>query len=157
MREQHDSLVTGKLVMTQLHTGDSDLLEDYKLKVAFATDQVNRLQTQFQVMLTLESAAATALVLSNSGSLSPGAKWIAALELALSIVWLMLGVAGRERADDNRRGVEDAGSAWAETSAALAGKYQPVGANQKHIRVAVAGPASLILCWLGFLIFLVTR
>jgi hypothetical protein len=143
--------------MTQLHSGDSDLLEDYKLKVTFAIDQVNRLQTQFQVMLTLESVAATALVLSNSGSLSPGAKWIAALELALSIVWLMLGIAGRERADDNRRCVEDAGNAWAQTSAALSDDYHPVGASQKHIRVAVAGPASLILCWLGFLMFLVAR
>lgn len=140
-----------------LPSGDSDLLEDYKLKVAFATEQVNRLQTQFQVMLTLESAAATALVLSNSGSLSPGAKWIAALELVLSIAWLMLGIAGRERADDNRQRVEEAGNAWAATAPAIRQDYRPVGAKQKHIRVAITGPAALIACWLGFLIFLIVR
>jgi hypothetical protein len=28
------------------------LLEDYKLKASYAVDQTNRMQTQFQVMLT---------------------------------------------------------------------------------------------------------
>lgn len=32
------------------------LLEDYKLKAAYATEQIGRMQTQFQVALTLESA-----------------------------------------------------------------------------------------------------
>src|SRR4051812_34333238 len=63
------------------------LLEDYKLKVAFATDQINRLQTQFQVMLTLQTALATALIVSKSGSLNSGAKWIALLEAVLSLAW----------------------------------------------------------------------
>jgi hypothetical protein len=134
----------------------SDLLEDYKLKVTFATDQINRLQTQFQVMVTLESAVATALIVSNSGSLSQGAKWIALLEVVLSVGWLMIGWAGRQRADDNRRAVEVVGQAWA-MSANLTWTYKPVGAGQKSIRIALLGPAVLLVGWLVFFLFLVLR
>jgi hypothetical protein len=134
----------------------ADLLEDYKLKVTFATDQINRLQTQFQVMITLESAVATALIIFNSGALSQGAKWIALLEVVLSVGWLMIGRAGRLRADDNRRAVEDAGEAWG-MSANLAPTYKPVGADQKPIRIALLGPAGLLAGWSVFFLFLVLR
>jgi hypothetical protein len=134
----------------------ADLLEDYKLRVAFAGDQVNRLQTQFQVMLTLESGVAAALVLSNTGSLSPGARWIALLELVLSVVWLMIGHAGRERAQDNRRDAEKAGQAWAQ-AANLGDSYEPVGQGQKGIRIAVLGPLALVLAWAILFVFLVAR
>src|SRR4051812_49368083 len=89
------------------------LLEDYKLKVTFATEQINRLQTQFQVMIALESALATALIVSNTGSLTTGAKWIALLEAGLSAAWLMIGWVGRKRALSHRTDLEDAGYAWA--------------------------------------------
>jgi hypothetical protein len=134
----------------------SDLLEDYKLKVTFATDQISRLQIQFQVMITLESAVATALIVSNSGSLSQGAKWIALLEVVLSVGWLMIGWAGRQRADDNRHAVEEAGQAWG-AAANLTSPYKPVGAGQKSIRIALLGPAVLLVGWLAFFLFLALR
>ncbi len=42
------------------------LLEDYKLKVSMADNQIGRLQTQFQILLALESLLATALIVSNT-------------------------------------------------------------------------------------------
>jgi hypothetical protein len=132
------------------------LLEDYKLKVAFATEQINRLQTQFQVMLSLEAAVATALVVSNSGSLSKGAKWIALLELGLSFAWLMVGWVGRERALVHRSDLEDAGRAWASV-AGLGPTYRPVGAGPPVVRVAVVGPCVLIAGWAAlFIVFLLS-
>jgi hypothetical protein len=48
-------------------------LEDYKLKSAFASEYLGRMQTQFQVMLTLETALATALIVTNTGDLTESA------------------------------------------------------------------------------------
>lgn len=129
----------------------TSLLEDYKLKVAFATDQIGRLQTQFQVLLTLESAIATALIVANNGSLSKGAKWIALLETALSVAWLMLGWVGRARAVANRNDLEDAGRAWA-TAAGFGPTYRPVGARQKLLRVAIAAPAVFVVAWAALVV-----
>jgi len=68
------------------------LLEDYKLKAQFATDVLNRYQTQSQILLSLEAAAATAMILSSSGTLSAAARWIALVQIGLSIVWLGVGL-----------------------------------------------------------------
>ena len=127
------------------HPAPDALLEDYKLKVNSAENQINRLQTQFQVILSLQALLATALIVSNTGSLSKGAKWIALLELALSVAWLMLGWAGTARTQLHRLAVEQAGQAWA-VSAGL-GTYRPVGAGQKPLRVAVTVPAAALIGW----------
>ena len=55
------------------------LLEDYKLRSMFASEHLGRMQTQFQVMLTLETALATTLIVAKTGSLAMGAVWIALL------------------------------------------------------------------------------
>jgi hypothetical protein len=127
------------------------LLEDYKLKVTFATEQINRLQTQFQVMLSLEAAIATTLVVSNSGSLSKGAKWIALLEAGLSAAWLMVGKVGRARALTHRQDLEDAGRAWA-AAAGLGSSYRPVGSGAPVVRVAVFGPLVCTVGWLALFV-----
>ncbi len=130
------------------------LLEDYKLKVTFAIEQVGRMQTQFQVMLTLQTALATALIVSNTGSLTKGAKWIALLELALSVAWLAVGSSGRSRAVAHRGDVEAAGAAWAHAAGLC--PYQPVGSGPAVVRVGVVGPALLVVGWaaLGLWLFL---
>jgi hypothetical protein len=127
------------------------LLEDYKLKVAFAIEQTGRMQTQFQVMLTLESALATALIVSNTGDLTPGAKWIALLELGLSLAWVIVGWSGRSRAVEHRRDLDDAGKAWAE-AAGFGAQYRTVGTGPPVASVGVIAPVLLTLGWTALLI-----
>jgi hypothetical protein len=129
------------------------LLEDYKLKVSMADNQIGRLQTQFQVLLALESLLATALIVSNTGSLSKGAKWIALIELVLSVAWLMVGWAGATRARFHRLDVEQAGHAWG-VAARLGKTYRPVGAGQKPLRIAIAVPMAATIGWTAFFIAL---
>ena len=62
----------------------------------------------------------------------------------------------RQRAGANRRAVEEAGKAWG-TAANLALPYEPVGAGQKSIRIALLGPAVLLVAWLAFFLFLALR
>jgi hypothetical protein len=131
------------------------LLEDYKLKVSFANDLIGRLQTQFQILLTLESAIATALIVSNTGSLTPGAKWIAALEVAISVGWLAVGIAGRGRVVSSVHHVRAAGRAWA--AAAGLDRYEPVGAGQRVVVIAIVGPALVTAGWISFLVWLAVR
>jgi hypothetical protein len=139
-------------VATTAESASTVLLEDYKLKVAFATAQIDRMQTQFQVMLTLETALATALIVSNTGSLTRGAKWIVVLEIALSLAWLMVGKSGRSRAVAHRIDLEDAGEAWA--CAAGLRNYRPVGAGPRVNTVAVAAPVALTVGWTLLLVVL---
>ena len=133
----------------------SALLEDYKLKVSYAVDQTNRMQTQFQVMLTLQTALATTLIVSNTGSLSSGAKWIVVLEFLLSIAWAMVGGVGRRRAVAHRKDLDAAGERWAE-AAGLA-DYKPVGSGPGVVWVGVLAPAGLMIGWAGLLVFLLVR
>jgi hypothetical protein len=122
------------------------LLEDYKLKVSYAVDQTSRMQTQFQVMLTLQSALATTLIVSNTGSLTPGAKWIVLLQFALSGAWVMVGGVGRRRALVLRDDLDAAGLRWAE-AAKLEGTYNPVGSGQGVVLVGVLAPLALVVGW----------
>jgi hypothetical protein len=129
------------------------LLEDYKLKVSFAVEQTNRMQTQFQVMLTLQSLLATTLIVSNTGSLTGGAKWIALLELGLSVAWVMVGLTGRQRALIHRHDLEEAGLRWAQ-EAGIA-DYRPVGDGPQVVVVGVLAPVALTIGWaLLFVVFL---
>ena len=129
------------------------LLEDYKLKVSFALNQISRLQTQFQILLALEALLATALVVSNTGSLSKGARWIVLLELVISMAWLMMGWAGTTRARLNRRDVEEAGRVWA-LAADLGADYKPVGSGQPPLRIAITVPAVMTIGWASLLIWM---
>jgi len=122
------------------------LLEDYKLKVSFAVEQINRAQTQFQVMLTLQSALATALIVTNTGSLSRGAAWIATLEFVLSVAWLAVGLKGRSRAEIHRTDADTAGKAWA-IEAGLGSGYRTVGEGPNIQIVGVVAPALLTIGW----------
>lgn len=124
----------------------SALLEDYKLKVNYAVEQTNRMQTQFQVMLTLQTALATTLIVSNTGSLSDGAKWIVLLELSLSLAWVMVGGVGRRRALAHREDLDAAGELWAE-AAGLGEEYKPVGSGQGVVLVGILAPAALVIGW----------
>ena len=133
------------------------LLEDYKLKVAFFGDLIGRMQTQFQVSLTLETALATALIVSNTGELTNGAKWIALLEAALSAAWLLVGQAGRTRAKIHRRDLDEAGQAWAH-AAGMPADYRPVGSGPQIVRIAVLGPLAFFIGWvILFVIFLISE
>ncbi|HVQ59585.1 MAG TPA: hypothetical protein VMS60_11830 [Solirubrobacterales bacterium] len=129
------------------------LLEDYKLKVSMADNQIGRLQTQFQILLALESLLATALIVSNTGSLSKGAKWIALVELVVSVAWLMVGWGGATRARLHRLDVEHAGHAWG-IAAGLGETYRPVGAGQQPLRIAIAVPVAATIGWAAFFIAL---
>jgi hypothetical protein len=129
------------------------LLEDYKLKVTYAVDQTNRMQTQFQVMLTLQSALATTLIVSNTGSLTRGATWIVLLEIALSAAWVMVGVVGRRRAVANRLDLDAAGKKWA-GAVGLGGGYRPVGSGQGVVWVGVLAPGLLLVSWSVLLLVL---
>jgi hypothetical protein len=132
----------------------ASLLEDYKLKMTFAVEQTNRMQTQFQVMLTLESLLATTLVVSNTGSLNAGAKWIALLEVGLSAAWLLVGRVGRTRAVTHRADYFEAGKRWAQ-AAGLGSGYKPAGDGPGVVVVGVLAPLLLTIGWsLLFLIFL---
>lgn len=71
------------------------LLENYKLRVAWATAHYDRIMRRLQLFLTLETAAATALIISSNGKLSPAAPWIAGLETLLSFVWFWVGRSDR--------------------------------------------------------------
>jgi hypothetical protein len=109
------------------------LLEDYKLKVDFALNQINRLQNQFQLLLTIEAAVATALIVTKSGALSDSAAWIALLEAGLSIGWLIVGWIGRSRAIAYRRDLEDVGYAWA-SAVGMDSSWRPVGSGHQILR-----------------------
>jgi hypothetical protein len=122
------------------------LLEDYKLKVQFAVEQTNRMQTQFQVMLTLESLLATTLIVSNTGTLTSGAKWIALLQIGLSAAWVMVGRVGRERALTHRADYVAAGERWA-VAAGLGQDYKPVGIGPNVVVVGVLAPIALTIGW----------
>jgi hypothetical protein len=131
------------------------LLEDYKLKVQFAVEQTSRMQTQFQVMLTLESLLATTLIVSNSGTLTSGAKWIALLETMLSGAWVMVGHSGRQRALTHRADYVLAGERWA-AAAGLEEGYKPVGTGPKVVMVGTLAPVGLTIGWFClFLIFFI--
>src|SRR5690349_24810474 len=131
------------------------LLEDYKLKVQFAVDQTSRMQTQFQLMLTLESLLATTLIVSNTGTLTSGAKWIALLEAGLSAAWFMVGRVGRKRALAHRADFVAAGKRWA-AAAGLGEGYKPVGDGPNVVVVGVLAPLALTFGWsILFLVFLV--
>jgi hypothetical protein len=132
------------------------LLEDYKMKVDYAVDQTNRMQTQFQVMLTLQTALATTLIVSNTGSLSSGAKWIALLEFVLSVAWVMVGGVGRRRALAHREDLDLAGKLWAEAAGIDEG-YKPVGGGQGVVLVGVLAPLGLAIGWGALFIYLLVQ
>jgi hypothetical protein len=127
------------------------LLEDYKLKVAASTSQTERIQTQFQVMLTLESAIATTLIVTNNGDLTKNSPFIAGLLFALSIAWVMVGAAGRSFAREHRTAAARAGEAWAREAGlhdyAYVGQV-PGKADPPVPKVGVLTPAALSLGWL---------
>jgi hypothetical protein len=151
---RHDPAGTSLRRGMEKHDPTPDaLLEDYKLKVSVADSQIGRLQTQFQVLLALESLLATALIVSNTGSLSKGAKWIVLVELMLSVAWLMLGWAGTTRTRLHRMDVEHAGHAWG-VAAGLGAAYRPAGTGQKPLRIAIAVPAVATIGWAAFFIAL---
>ncbi|MGL5823769.1 MAG: hypothetical protein ACRCYU_02855 [Nocardioides sp.] len=131
----------------------SALLEDYKLRIDFALNQLNRLQSQFQVLLTIEAAVLAAFVTAKNGALGGAAPWIAVLGVALSISWLMMGWVGRTRADALRKDLERAGRAWA-SSASMGDTWQPVGYGTSGVRVAVAAPLVVSLLWAALLVAL---
>jgi hypothetical protein len=133
----------------------SALLEDYKLKVDYTVDHTNRIQTQFQVMLTLQTALATTLIVSNTGSLSEGAKWIVLLELLLSLAWVTVGWVGRRRAVAHREDLDAAGKLWAK-AAGLGAEYKPVGSGQGVVLVGVLAPFGLTIGW-GLLLYLLVH
>jgi hypothetical protein len=126
------------------------------MKVTFFSDVIGRMQTQFQVILTLETALATALIVSNTGQLTKGAKWIALLEVGLSVAWLLVGQAGRTRATTHRRDLEEAGTAWA-TATDLPADYRPVGSGPPIARIAVLGPAAFLVGWLVLFVIFATH
>lgn len=153
------------------------LLEDYKLKTSYSAEHTNRIQTQFQVLITLQTALATALVFSETGGFSDAAPYIAVIQLCLSLAWLFVGHAGLRIARLLRQEVYSSGKAWAE-SVSL-NDYRPVGdlagANsvlvgeqRSAIRkfwlkrtaprpvpvVGVLAPSGLIVFWLALAIYL---
>jgi hypothetical protein len=129
------------------------LLEDYKLKVDYAVQQTGRAQTQFQVMLTLESALATALIVSNTGSLTQGAIFIVGLEVILSVAWAVVGWSARERGEKHRDDLEAAGREWARV-AGLGLDYRIVGGGTKVQKVGFRAPLALSIGWAAFFVVL---
>jgi hypothetical protein len=125
----------------------SALLEDYKLKVQYATDVLNRYQTQSQILLSLQVAAATAMVLSSTGELSRAARWIVLVEVGLSVVWISVGWQGRARVRNARTDSDLAGLAWAE-AADLPTPYTPVGDRRPIVRIGFLAPVGLLFIWL---------
>lgn len=126
-------------------TADS-LLEDYKLKTSFATDVLNRYQTQGQVLLSLEVAVATVMIISSTGALSTSAKWIALLHVGLSAVWTAIGVVGRRRVTFARKLQLEAGQSWA-AAAKLRQPYTPANDGTEVVRVGVVAPIVLVVFW----------
>lgn len=130
----------------------ADLLDDYKLKVAASQAQTERIQTQFQAMLTLESAIATALIVTNNGDLTKNSPFIAGLLLLLSVAWIMVGATGRRNAKTHRGAAAKAGCEWAK--AAGIDPYVPVGQAEGEKeppvpKVGVIAPALLTVLWLA--------
>lgn len=125
-------------------------LEDYKLRSAFASEHLGRMQTQFQVMLTLETAVATALIVSNTGGLTEGARWGALLEVFLSIGWFMVGYWARKRAELLRAGAEEAGETWA--AAAGLPTESSIWSGPSIVSVAVLVPGLLTVGWVIILV-----
>jgi hypothetical protein len=130
---------------------EAALLEDYKLKVSASIAQTERIQTQFQVMLTLESAIATTLIVTNNGNLTKNSPFIAGLLFALSVAWLIVGWTGRNLARDHRDAAADAGRLWADKAGLDPYAYvgQKPGSDDPPVPiVGVLAPAALTLGWL---------
>jgi hypothetical protein len=71
------------------------LIEDYKLKVGWMTSHYDRVMRRLQMFLTLETALAAVLIITQTGELSPAAPYIAFLQVCLSAVWLAVGRSDR--------------------------------------------------------------
>lgn len=123
-------------------------MEDYKLKVQYATDVLNRYQTQSQILMSLEAAAATAMILSSTGELSGAAHWITLVEVGLSVVWVSVGWQGRARVKNARADSDMAGHAWAE-AVDLPVPYTPVGDRRPVVIIGLLAPVGLLIGWLA--------
>lgn len=123
------------------------LLEDYKLKFQFATDVLNRYQNQMQIMLALEAAVATALILSSSGKLSNAARWIVLVEVMLSAVWLSVGIQGYFRVRNSHRLARAAAEEWSREAGLK--NYTPPDDRRGTVRIGWVGPTGMLILWLA--------
>lgn len=144
------------------------LLEDYKLKAAFTNSVVGRVLTEFQVMVTLETALATGLIFSANGTIRPAARWIVVLLFAISVAWAVAGGVARARSKASQAASDAAGKLWAAAvgidpastqapspAKSTGAEYLPVGTGQNNPLSAVAVPTGLALLWI--IVWLVIR
>jgi len=148
------------------------LLEDYKLKVGWLANHYDRILRRSQLFLTLETAGAGTVIISSRGTLSPAAKYVAALELLISLVWLAIGRSDRRiltlshrqlREDATRlgmltgipglRAVGAVAECDARESFSLKWILEQPKLNDPPLSPSVI-PALLVPTWLGVFVFL---
>lgn len=134
------------------------LLEDYKLKATFANSVVGRVLTEFQIMVTLETAVATGLILTATGDVRHAARWIVLLLIVISVAWAVAAWVAVGRSKVSQQAADDAGMRWAHSAGYLnsdpgasaqpdPSRYQPVGTGQNSPKSAKVVPIALALIW----------
>lgn len=129
-------------------------LEDYKLKAAFPSGVIGRVLTEFQTMITLETAVATGLIFTTTGSLRPAAPWMALLLVGISGAWAVVGFVASRRSGDAQAACTAAGKSWAVAAGVVGAEedYLAAGDNQSRPKSAWLVPAGLCLIWIVVLI-----
>jgi len=88
---------------------DGFLTDDYKLKVGYLTDHMQRMWTRFNFFITIQSGLVGGLVLaSDSGKFTKSALYFLIAEAVLSVVWWVFGAQDRHLVTVYRRQIEQA-------------------------------------------------
>jgi len=84
------------------------LLEDYRLKVQYLTDQFQRMWNRFQFLLSLETVLAGLFFAPLSGARAVSAPSFAVVGIAVSLFWYVVGAEDRFLVETYRAQVKDA-------------------------------------------------
>ena len=146
------------------------LIKDYELKIKYLTDHFSRMWTRFNYFVGIESALAGGKLIFGGGKLSPE---VAAVGLAVSLIWYVMGAEDRFLVRVYREHVKDAGdlvakSQWNNSQMQPYRHAGEVGESSKAMRWEFSGwrseristtrlaaliPLLVMLAWLGVLFF----
>jgi hypothetical protein len=144
------------------------LVKDYELKVAYLTQQFDRMWTRFNYFVSIESALIGGKLIFGNGKLSPEVAIVGAI---VSLIWYVMGAEDRFLVRVYRKHVKDAADLLAKElwDATAHGPYRHVGEvaeSSKGLdwelsgwrlepfsttRLAAWIPLLMVFAWLGLL------
>ena len=143
------------------------LIKDYELKIRYLTDHFSRMWTRFNYFVGIESALVGGKLIFGGGKLSPE---LAAVGLAVSLIWYVMGAEDRFLVRVYREHVKNAADLVAQSQwSAKQPPYRHVGEveeSSKAVRWELSGwrlepisttrlaaliPLLVLIAWLGVL------